>query len=129
MPLFNFRRGAGDAAPTAQPESVETLRRRARHRLIGAVVLVAAGVVGFPMLFDTQPRPVAVDLDIEIPDKASAKPMAPLTPPVRSAASAATRPAAPAPTAALPAASARSDPPQPPPAVWRLQRVWMPKKR
>ena len=56
-------------------ESVDAMRRRARHRLIGASVLVVLGVVGFPLLFDTQPRPVSVDIAVDIPDRASAKPM------------------------------------------------------
>jgi DedD protein len=43
--------------------------------LIGASVLVVLGVVGFPLLFDTQPRPVSVDIAVDIPDRASAKPM------------------------------------------------------
>ena len=51
------------------------MRRRARHRLIGAGVLVLIGVVGFPLLFDTQPRPVAVDIPIEIPDRNKVKPL------------------------------------------------------
>lgn len=77
MPFFNFRRGstslaAGQAAPL---ESLEVLRRRAKHRLMGSVVLVLAGVVGFPLLFDTQPRPLAVDIPIEIPNKTAGKPM------------------------------------------------------
>jgi DedD protein len=42
---------------------------RARRRLIGAVVLVAAGVIGFPLLFETQPRPIPIDIPIEIPRK------------------------------------------------------------
>jgi DedD protein len=49
--------------------------RRARHRLIGASVLVVLGVVGFPLLFDTQPRPVSVDIAVDIPDRATAKPL------------------------------------------------------
>jgi DedD protein len=53
-------------------ESVEALRRRARHRLIGASVLVVVGVVGFPLLFDTQPRPVSTDIAVDIPDRAAA---------------------------------------------------------
>jgi hypothetical protein len=53
----------------AQGESVEAMRRRARHRLIGAAVLVLIGVVGFPLLFDTQPRPIPVNIPIEIPDQ------------------------------------------------------------
>ena len=81
MAFFKFRKGS-DATPaaSAQPESVEALRRRARHRLIGAAVLVLVAVIGFPLLFDTQPRPIAVDIPIEIPDRAKAKPL-PAPPP------------------------------------------------
>lgn len=76
MAFFKFRKAGDDTAATAaQPESVEVLRRRARHRLIGAAVLVLVGVIGFPLLFDTQPRPVAVDIPIEIPDRNKAKPL------------------------------------------------------
>jgi DedD protein len=93
MAFFKFRKG-GDEHPTPQPatESVEVLRKRARHRLIGAAILVLAGVVGFPMLFDNQPRPIAVDIPIEIPDKAKVKPLTatPIEP--APAASAATTP-------------------------------------
>ena len=47
MALFKFRTGGDDhASPSPQPESVEALRKRAMHRLIGAVVLVVAGVIG-----------------------------------------------------------------------------------
>ena len=79
MPFFNFRR-ASSASPNAigaaQPESMEVIRKRAKHRLIGASVLVLVGIVGFPLLFDTQPRPIAVDIPIEIPGKNSVKPLA-----------------------------------------------------
>ncbi|MES2402440.1 MAG: SPOR domain-containing protein [Pseudomonadota bacterium] len=79
MSFFNFRRAgassSANAAANAQPESVEVIRRRAKHRLIGAAVLVLAGVVGFPLLFDTQPRPIAVDIPIEIPGKNTVKPL------------------------------------------------------
>jgi DedD protein len=43
------------------------------------------GVIGFPLLFDTQPRPIAVDIPIEIPDKAKVEPLAPVAPPVPAA--------------------------------------------
>ena len=79
MPFFNFRRASptsANAAGAAQPESMEVVRKRAKHRLIGASVLVLIGVVGFPLLFDTQPRPVAVDIPIEIPGKNTVKPLA-----------------------------------------------------
>jgi len=60
---------------SAQGESIEVMRRRARHRLIGAAVLVLLGVLGFPLLFDTQPRPIAVDIPIEIPDRNKVAPL------------------------------------------------------
>ena len=79
MPFFKFRRGDSASVPpagsAAQALSVEVMRKRAKHRLIGASVLVLLGVVGFPLLFDTQPRPVAVDIPIEIPGKNSVKPL------------------------------------------------------
>lgn len=70
--------GAGGArrGRAAQAESIEEMRRRARHRLIGAVVLVIAGVVVFPLIFDTQPRPVPVDVAITIPDRNAVAPLA-----------------------------------------------------
>ena len=77
MAFFKFRK-AGDETPAApQPEeSAEVLRRRARHRLIGAAVLVLVAVLGFPLIFDNQPRPISVDIPIEIPDKNKTKPLA-----------------------------------------------------
>jgi DedD protein len=76
MAFFKFRKSGDEqsATPTA-PMSVEVMRKRAKYRLIGAAVLVLVGVVGFPMLFDKQPRPIAVDTPIEIPDKNKAKPL------------------------------------------------------
>lgn len=80
MAFFKFRlpgfKADADAAPLAPAESIEGLRRRARHRLIGAAVLVLVAVIGFPLVFDTQPRPVAVDVAIQIPDRNKVKPLA-----------------------------------------------------
>ena len=109
MPFFNFRRGGSNAAPNAgpaaQPESVEVMRKRAKHRLIGSAVLVLIGVVGFPLLFDTQPRPIPVDIPIEIPGKGTVKPLAvPAAPTATAPAPAAT----PAPTPADKVAAAAS---------------------
>jgi DedD protein len=75
MAFFKFRTATEGSGAARQPESIEAMRRRARHRLIGATVLVLAGVVGFPLLFDTQPRPIAVDIPIDIPDRNKAKPL------------------------------------------------------
>jgi DedD protein len=116
MALFNLRwpgrdakddgkRGARQrrASPT---ESVDALRRRARHRLIGAAVLLAAGVVGFPLLFDTQPRPIPVDIPITIPGQG----LAVATPPAVVA-------AAPAATVVTPPAAAVASARPPVPAT------------
>jgi DedD protein len=65
--LERFRRGANGTTPGARapsPSDVEALRTRARRRLIGMVVLVGAGVLGFPWLFETQPRPMSPDVRI-----------------------------------------------------------------
>lgn len=110
MAFFKFRfpgRSSKESPPPAGPaESIETLRRRARHRLIGAAILVLLGVVGFPLLFDTQPRPVAVDIPIEIPDKAKARPPAmPEPAPAVASSSGVITEAAPAAPATSPAAA------------------------
>jgi len=79
--LSFFKRKSGDATKaSAIPESADSVqqaRTRARQRLVGAVVLVAAGVVGFPLLFETQPRPLPVDIPIEIARKDGAAPATP----------------------------------------------------
>ena len=67
--MFKSRSGSQGNPSTPPPQSIDAVRRRARHRLIGASVLVVLGVVGFPLLFDTQPRPISVDIPIEIPAK------------------------------------------------------------
>ena len=105
MAFFKFRKNAGDSSATpAQPDSVEVMRKRAKHRLIGAAVLVLAGVIGFPLLFDNQPRPISVDIPIEIPDKNKVKPLvvpaAPAQPAVATSAPAKPLAAAPAPAPA-----------------------------
>ncbi len=93
MAFFKFRKGGDEPLATPQqPESVEAMRRRARHRLIGAALLVLAGVIGFPLLFDTQPRPMAVDIPIDIPDRGKTKPLPPPVPVAAVPAPAATDP-------------------------------------
>jgi DedD protein len=82
MAFFKFRfpgrNASAEAVASGPNENIEVVRRRARYRLIGAVVLVLVAVLGFPMVFDTQPRPVAVDTPIVIPDRQA---VAPLTAP------------------------------------------------
>ena len=74
LSIFKSRVDAGAAgANVGEPvDAVESARKRARQRLIGAVVLVITGVVVFPRVFETQPRPIPVDIPIEIPRKEGA---------------------------------------------------------
>lgn len=115
MAFFKFRsagqKGADDSAPRRGPaESVEVLRRRARHRLIGAALLVLVGIVGFPLLFDTQPRPIPVDIPIEIPDKNKVKPLSLPAETVTLKRTAPAEPAAAQPSASKPAAATNAAP-------------------
>jgi DedD protein len=66
----------GAAGEADNADNVAQARTRARQRLMGAVVLVGVGIIGFPLLFETQPRPIAVDVPIEIPRKENAPPLA-----------------------------------------------------
>jgi len=114
--MFKQKRDSAPDKPTIEPaDAVQQARTRARQRLIGAIVLLVIGIIGFPLVFETQPRPIPVDVPIEIPRRDA---MPPLTmPPPRSAATRsapqATEPtsgAAAAATAA-PAPAARTAPP------------------
>jgi len=90
--LSKSKSGASDApqprsgaAPLADAnEVVRDARVRARRRLIGAALLLGVGIIGFPLLFETQPRPIAVDIPIEIPSREGAPPLqAPASRPAR----------------------------------------------
>ena len=72
-----FKQKSDPAAATLAPaDAVQQARTRARQRLIGAVVLLGIGIVGFPLVFETQPRQIPVDLPIEIPKKDALPPLA-----------------------------------------------------
>jgi len=43
------------------------LKRRARRRLIGAIVLVTVIIVVLPMVLDSEPKPVSRDITVRIP--------------------------------------------------------------
>jgi len=43
------------------------LKRRARRRLIGAIVLVTVIIVVLPMVLDSEPKPVSHDIAVQIP--------------------------------------------------------------
>jgi DedD protein len=102
--MLTSRSGSAGHTASPPPQSIEAVRRRARHRLIGAAVLVLVGVLGFPLLFDTQPRPIAVDVPIEIPSRNNT----PAAPAPRSEAMA-PAPAKPAPVATADSLAAREE--------------------
>lgn len=94
MAFFKFRKSSGDApVPEAPAQSIESIRQRAKYRLAGASVLILLGVIVLPLLFDKQPRPIAVDTPIEIPDKNKVLPLSiPAAPPVAAASAVAPAP-------------------------------------
>lgn len=60
-------------------QDVETLKRRGRRRLVGAVALVLAAVIVLPMVFDPEPRGTA-PVSVRIPGE-DETPFAPKPPP------------------------------------------------
>lgn len=103
---------------TTSDEEVQ-LKKRARRRLVGAVVLATAVAVVLPMVLDTEPKPVSHNVNIQIPSPDSPayapKSGAPLPEPGKDA----------APSAKSETAPARQDQPVPP--VGSLQAPEAPK--
>jgi DedD protein len=48
-------------------QDIETLKRRGRRRLVGAVALALAAVIVLPMVFDPEPRHSAPPVSVRIP--------------------------------------------------------------
>lgn len=72
----NAIRGRGKRKQgTAPVDPVLPEKKRARRRLVGAVALVLAVIIGLPMILDSEPKPLADDIAIQIPSKD--KPVAP----------------------------------------------------
>lgn len=95
---------SGNRSNNDPADEVMRARIRARQRLIGAAVLVVIGIVGFPLVFETQPRPIPVDIPIEIPRKEGSAPLA--MPPARGTAPRTQTPSAPSGAASTVAAPA-----------------------
>jgi DedD protein len=66
---------AGGAARRAGNDPMLPEKKRARRRLVGAVALALAAAVGLPMLLDSEPKPLAGDIAIQIPPKDKAAPL------------------------------------------------------
>ena len=95
MSLFRTRNSSDNKAEpatrnkSASVDTVETLRTRARQRLIGSALLLLAGIITFTLLFDNKPRPIPTDIEIIIPDKDKVVPIsAPAQVPVQTPAQA-----------------------------------------
>ena len=73
--LSIFKRAEVPSNASEPADAVQRARTRARQRLIGAAVLVVIGVIGFPLVFETQPRPIPVDIPIEVPRREGAPPL------------------------------------------------------
>ena len=83
--------------PEIADPAVDELKRRARRRLVGAVVLALAAAVLLPMLLESDPKPLGNDVSIQIPPVDQGK-FVPPSPPDKSAQSKAateTQPATP----------------------------------
>jgi DedD protein len=60
--------------------AVDELRRRARRRLVGAIILALAAAVLLPLLLENEPKPLGDDVSIQIPPIDSGKFINPLSP-------------------------------------------------
>jgi DedD protein len=57
-------KGAHEAVDPVLPE-----KKRARRRLVGAIALALAVIIGLPMVLDSEPKPLSGDIAIQIPSK------------------------------------------------------------
>jgi DedD protein len=64
-----------------EQQDVETLKRRGRRRLVGAVALVLLAVIVLPMVFDPEPHNTLPPVSVRIPGENDAPPFAPKSPP------------------------------------------------
>jgi DedD protein len=60
-----------------EQQDVDTLKRRGRRRLVGAVALVLLAVIVLPMVFDQEPQPPAPPVSVRIPGEDEAPPFKP----------------------------------------------------
>lgn len=66
---------SGQSRKSPQDDSALPEKKRARRRLIGAIALVLAAVIGLPMLFESEPKSTAPKISIEIPSKDASAPV------------------------------------------------------
>jgi DedD protein len=66
--------------PDAPDLAVDELKRRARRRLVGAIVLALAAAVILPLLLESDPKPLGDEVNIRIPPIDNGKFINPLAP-------------------------------------------------
>ena len=71
LPLRARKAKAGKAANQSNEAADPVLpeKKRARRRLVGAVALVLAVIIVLPMILDSEPKPLAEDIAIQIPSR------------------------------------------------------------
>lgn len=69
--VLRSRRGKRklDKQNEALPDPVLPEKKRARRRLMGAIALVLAAIIGLPMILDSEPKSLTDDIVIQIPSK------------------------------------------------------------
>jgi len=94
----------------AEAQDVNTLKRRGRRRLVGAIALVLLAVIVLPMVFDAEPRRSAPPVSVRIPSEESSS----FTPKVAPKVAPKSSPATPAPPpAAAPLEAPKPEPEKP----------------
>jgi DedD protein len=89
-----------------EAQDVNTLKRRGRRRLVGAIALVLLAVILLPMVFDSEPRQASVPVDVRIPSEDTK--FAPKLPPTPAPEAPAAAPSAPTPEKPVQGASTHS---------------------
>ncbi len=86
----------------ADTEDVNSLKRRSRRRLVGAIALVLLAVIVLPMVFDAEPKRALPPVSVRIPGEDETGFTPKVTPKAPPAAAEAPKPEAPKPLAAAP---------------------------
>ena len=60
-----------------QQQDVDTLKRRGRRRLVGAIALVLLAIIVLPMVFDPEPKSTQTPVTVKIPAENEVPPFSP----------------------------------------------------
>lgn len=105
-----------DRTPDTPELAVDQLKRKARRRLVGAVVLALAAAVVLPLLLEKEPKPLGEDVSVKIPSIDDTRLVSKLPGKEADAPSATVKAAPVAPSAPVDATPAAASAPAPAPA-------------